>query len=338
MGLERNADVVRQVSYAPLLANVRGRTDWHGMIYFDTTRAFGTVSYYLWKLFGQNRPAYTVQTEVQGAAQKMTAISGAIGVGTWLTSSEFKDIRVEKGGEVVYASDFPKGAEGWRTDGGNWSVVEGAYRQGDAVTGLSFIGEESWSDYTLTLKARKLNGAEGFLIAFGGKGQDRYWWNVGGWGNTEHAIEFNQNPVGPSVPGSVETGRWYDLKVELRGARIRCYMDGKLVHDESVPAMERVFAIAGRDESGHDLAIKVINASSEPVSATLNIRGIGRVAPDAEATVLTSARASDNNSMENPAKIVPITTPARIDSPKFTREFPAYSFTLLKLKTERERQ
>jgi len=37
--------------------------------------------------------------------------------------------------------------------------------------------------------------------------------------------------------------------------------------------------------------------------------------------------------MDNPAKIVPVTMPARIDGPKFTREFPAYSFTLLKLKT-----
>jgi len=53
MGCERNADAVQMVSYAPLLAHVDGRTwDWHGMIYHDGTRVFGTVSYYLWKLFG----------------------------------------------------------------------------------------------------------------------------------------------------------------------------------------------------------------------------------------------------------------------------------------------
>src|SRR6185312_8577611 len=63
MGCERHADVVRMVSSAPLLANVDGRTEltgapppWHAMIYFDGTRVFGTASYYLWKLFGQNRP------------------------------------------------------------------------------------------------------------------------------------------------------------------------------------------------------------------------------------------------------------------------------------------
>jgi alpha-L-arabinofuranosidase len=222
MGLERNADVVRQVSYAPLLANVRGRTDWHGMIYFDSTRAFGTVSYYLWKLFGRNRPDCTLATDVRMASSQPPAISGAIGLGTWETSSEFKDIRVEKNGQLLYASDFAKEAEGWKPEGGKWSVIDGAYRQAATAVGLSYFGDENWSDYTLTLKARKLRGAEGFLVCFGRKGQDKYWWNVGGWGNTEHAIEFNQNPVGPRIAGSVEPNRWYDLKVEVSGPLIRC--------------------------------------------------------------------------------------------------------------------
>ena len=40
MGLERDADVVKMVSYAPLLANVSGRTGWHGMIYFDSLHSY----------------------------------------------------------------------------------------------------------------------------------------------------------------------------------------------------------------------------------------------------------------------------------------------------------
>ena len=273
MGLERNADVVRQVSYAPLLANVRGRTDWHGMIYFDTTRAFGTVSYYLWKLFAENRPTFTVKTEVQVASEKPLSIAGGIGVGTWNTSAEYKDIRVEKNGQELYASDFTKDASGWKTDGGNWSVVDGAYRQSDQVTGLSFFGDESWSDYTLTLKARKLRGAEGFLAAFGRKGEERNWWNIGGWGNTEHAIEFNQNSLGRHVPGSVQPDHWYDIQIELRDRRIRCYLDGKLIHDEMVTPPNRFFASAGRDEASGDLVLKAINAGSEPINTSVNIDG-----------------------------------------------------------------
>jgi len=101
MGAERNADVVRMVSYAALLALVSGRSGWHGMIYFDSHRAYGTASYHLWKLFGLNRPSCTVQTDVESTSGKQPAIAGAIGVGTWDTAAEFKDIRVEKGGETL---------------------------------------------------------------------------------------------------------------------------------------------------------------------------------------------------------------------------------------------
>ena len=331
MGLERNGDVVQQVSYAPLLANVRGRTDWHGMIYFDTTRCFGTASYYLWKLFAENRPAFTVATDVLLEAAAPPKISGGIGVGTWETSAEYKDIRVEKNGQVLYESDFSKAAGGWETDGGSWAVVDGAYRQNERAVGLSFFGDNNWDDYTLTLKAKKLSGAEGFLICFGRKNQERNWWNIGGWGNTENAIEFNQSSLGRHIPGSIETGRWYDVKVELNGSRIRCYLDGKLIHDETVSTPERFFALAGKDEPSGDLVLKAINAGTEPIIATVNINGMSRLPAEAQLAVLKSERGTDNNSLDNPKRIVPATTSLSIPGNTFTSEFPPLSFTIIRL-------
>jgi alpha-L-arabinofuranosidase len=334
MGLERNADVVKMVSYAPLLANVSGRTDWHGMIYFDSTRVFGTVSYYLWKLFGENRPDYTVQTDVVRHTDKAPAITGAIGVGTWNTAAEFKDIRVEQDGQALYISDFAKSSAGWQPDGGRWSVADGAYQQGADAEALSYFGDERWHDYTLTLKARKLHGAEGFLIAFGHQGGDKYWWNIGGWGNHEHAIEFNQTAVGGHVPGSIQPGRWYDIKVEIRDRHIRCYLDGELIHDVMAPVVEHFFAEAGRDETTGDLIIKAINVSPNPVNATVNVSGLVGFAPPAQLTVLTSARLADNNSLADPAKVAPVTTRLTISDLKFVHDFPANSLTVLRLKTK----
>jgi alpha-L-arabinofuranosidase len=351
MGVERNADVVRMVSYAPLLANVHGRTElagapppWHGMIYFDSSRVFGTVSYHLWKLFGENRPSRTVKTDVTFPGDAAFKLTGQIGVGTWDTSAEFKDVRVEKDGQVLYSSDFSQNTEGWRPAGGRrggtaqWIVGDGAYRQGQAGRASSYNGDESWSDYTLTLKARKLSGGEGFLIMFGRKAGDMYWWNLGGWGNSRHGIEHSvqgaQTPIGPSVEGRIETDRWYDLKVELTGARIRCYLDGKLIHDETAQPEATLFANAGRDDAANELVLKVINTSTEPYNATLNLSGLNRVASEAQVTVLTSARGSDNNSLENPVAVVPSTTRAKIAGAKFDYEFPAQSLTVLRLKTQ----
>jgi alpha-L-arabinofuranosidase len=331
MGLEHNADVVKMVSYAPLLANVKGRTDWHGMIYFDTTRSFGTVSYYLWKLFAENRPTYTVATDVKTAAVKQAPLVGAIGLGTWNTAVEFKDVKVEKDGRVLYESDFQKGAEGWQPDGGRWSVVDGVYRQSDPVVGLSFFGDESWSDYTLTVKARKLRGAEGFLVCFARKNGERNWWNVGGWGNQEHAIEFNQNSLGRHVPGSIETNRWYDVRVELKDQHIRCSLDGKVIHDELVRNPERFFASAGRDDSTGEWVLKAINAQADPVLADIAMEGASLASTDANVLVLKSERGTDNNSLDQPGRIVPQHQTAAISGPGFSHEFPPYSLTVMRI-------
>jgi alpha-L-arabinofuranosidase len=334
MGCERNSDAVTMVSYAPLLAHVDGRTwDWHGMIYHDGTRVFGTASYYLWKLFGVNRPSHTVRTDVKLEGTAPAAIAGAIGVGTWNTSAEFKDIRVEKDGKVLYASDFAGGTVGWKEDGGQWTIAEGAYRQGREAVGLSYFGDESWSDYTLTLKARKIRGPEGFLVVFGRKDQSKFWWNVGGWGNSQHAIEFNQSPVDRNVRGRIETDRWYDLKVELAGNRIRCYLDGALVHDATAPATDHFYATAGRDEATGDLVVKAINTAAEPVAATLALRGLDSIEADATVTVLTSTSLSDNNSLDEPTRVAPSESRIRTAGGDFAHQFPARSLTVLRIKT-----
>ena len=340
MGAERNADVVRMVSYAPLLANVHGRTElagapppWHGMIYFDSSRVCGTVSYYLWQLLGLNRPTFTLATDVTVDSGEPAAITGSIGVGTWQTGAEFKDISVEKDGKELYASDFTKGSDGWTNESGSWSVTNGVYRQKNPMVGLSYFGDESWSDYTVNLKARKLRGDEGFLVIFGRKGRDKYWWNVGGWGNTEHAIEFNQNTVGRHIEGSVELNRWYAVRVELKGRRIRCFLDGQLIHDELAPVPRNFFALGGRDEDTGDISIKVANVSPQPVQATLRFTSQDHFAGSLQETVLTSTHLTDNNSLDNPTRVVPRSTSANVDSPQLIREFPPNSFTLLKLKT-----
>ena len=334
MGAERNSDVIKMVSYAPLLAHVKGRSGWHGMIYFDSQRSFGTVSYYLWKLFGLNRPDATVKTEVEVSISKPPAISGAIGVGTWNTSAEFKDIRIEKEGQLLSSVDFSKGAEGWKTEDGKWSVLDGAYRQSDNAVGLSFFGDDNWSNYTLTLKARKLAGDEGFLIAFGHKGEDKTWWNIGGWGNHEHAIEFKRNQLGRRVPGTIEINRWYDVKVELNDRRIRCYLDGKLIHDETASDTKAFHAMAGRNESNGEIILKAINIGSEPITTTLDIQGVSALEPQATLSVIHSDRLQDNNSLDQPTQIVPVEKTISIPDKKFTHEFPPYSFTLLKLKSK----
>lgn len=341
MGCEQNADVVSMVSYAPLLAHVEGRTEltgapppWHAMVYFDGTRVFGTASYYLWKLFGANRPDYSVQTVISFPDAKPVEVTGQIGLGTWADRAEFKDVRVEQNGRVLYASDFNTNAAGWNAAGGRWSVENGVYRQSRQGQGFSYFADDTWTDYTLSLKARNVGGAEGFLIVFGRQGADRLWWNLGGWGNTRHALEHNQTLVGAPVSGKIERNRWYDIKVELSGARIRCYLDGELIHDAVLPREQKLFAVAGRDVESRDLILKAINLGNETIPAEWSISGVDSVSGTGQLTVLTSASLSDNNSLDDPRMVVPEERILSGVNEEFAHEFPPHSLTVLRMKIE----
>ncbi len=329
LGCERNGDVVRQVSYAPLLAHVEGRSGWHGMIYHDSTRVFGTASYHLWKMLGTNVPTASLPTRVAYAPGDEKPISGRIGLGTWDTSAEFADIRVERGGAAL---PLPAPGAGWRTEGGQWTGADGVYRQAVVGTGFAYAGDEGWSDTTLSLRARKLGGAEGFLIAFGHAGADQYWWNIGGWDNKEHGIEFNRTPVGRRVPGSIETGRWYDIRIELAGRRIRCYLDGKLIHDETAPSLSRFFAEAGRDSVRGEVVVKAINTGDRPLRADIDLRGVAPVGSTARVETLTSGNLTDNNSFEAPLKVSPRVSTVPVSGPRFAYTFAPRSLTLLRVK------
>ena len=54
-GLERNADMVRMSSYAPLFAHVDAWQWSPNLIWFDNLESFGTPSYYVQQLFASNR-------------------------------------------------------------------------------------------------------------------------------------------------------------------------------------------------------------------------------------------------------------------------------------------
>jgi hypothetical protein len=160
------------------------------------------------------------------------AIRGMVGVGAWRTEAEFKDFRVTRGEETLLEADFARGLDGWTTRRGAWSVADGALRQTALEEDARAIaGSSDWSDYTISVQARKLGGHEGFLIFFGlpsAGSTVKSFWNLGGWENTGHNFE-SPGVISQRVGGRIETGRWYDIRLEVRGTTVRGYLDGRLV-------------------------------------------------------------------------------------------------------------
>jgi alpha-L-arabinofuranosidase len=338
MSAEKNTDLVKMVSYAPLLENVNKR-DWEvNMIHFDSSRAFARATYYAQQLFARERPDVNLATTVRLDAVPPRPISGRVGVGTWNTAAEFADLRVERDGRRVYQSDFVAGAAGWapvtgRGQGGRgtWSTVDGAYRQSGEVVAFSYVGDENWDNVTISLRARKISGAEGFLVLAGLADGRRVQWNIGGWNNRQSAIQAGDAIIGRAVQGGIETGRWYDLRVEVRDRTVRGYIDGKLLNEETLPRVDTVLGIAGRDERTGEIVLKVVNTGPQPASLSIDVTG-GTAPATARATVLTSGNPTDENSFESPRRIAPSTMKLSSVGRPFTYVFPAYSLSIIRMR------
>lgn len=361
-GLERNSDVVVMSSYAPLFGHEEGWQWRPNLIWMDNLRVAPTPNYHVQRLFNLNRGDVVLPVQLTDKRPAAPA-AGRFGLSTYNTAAEFKDIKVTRAGELLFVSDIRDSALAERpwmirrshdgdptplfagdpsvpplsTNGGQWTIGNGVWRQTD-VKGVAklFAGNPSWSDYTVDLKARKLSGSEGFIVIFrNGAGGSALQWNLGGWGNKQHGLQSDvagKESIIAQVPGSIETNRWYDIRIELKGTLVNGYLDGRLVQTATIPVPDipRLFATASRDEKASQILLKVVNPTSEPADAALRLSGIGALASTAQATVMTGGP-DDINTMDKPAAVAPVTSKLEGIGSEFQHTFPPYSLTILRM-------
>jgi alpha-N-arabinofuranosidase len=133
-------------------------------------------------------------------------------------------------GELVWNRSFELSGSG----GAVWSIEGSELVQSSLATDVHMeFGDTAWTDYELTLQARKDGGSEGFLVIFRAPDNDNlYWLNLGGWNNTQHAIEKEVNgsrSVLASTAGSINTDQWYDIRIRCEGNNFRAWLDDDLI-------------------------------------------------------------------------------------------------------------
>ncbi|MFI7292503.1 alpha-L-arabinofuranosidase C-terminal domain-containing protein [Streptomyces sp. NPDC050121] len=337
-GLERNADVVKLASYAPLFANedyVQWRPD---LVWFNNHASWNSSNYEVQKLFMTNVGDRVVPSTATGTPSLQGPITGAVGLSTWATSAAYDDVEVAAAdGTPLLSDDFSGDASKWtHTGGGSWSLQDGQYVQTDTAAENTMVsaGDPSWHDYDLHVKATKKSGKEGFLVAFGVKDTGNYyWWNLGGWNNTQSAVEQavdGGKSTLISKAGSVETGRAYDVDVKVRGRQVTLYLDGQewgsFTDDKPAEPFRQVVT---KDKKTGDLIVKVVNAQSTDARTAIDLGG-AKVA--SKAGVTTLAAAPDAVNTETATPVAPVTSTFTGVSGRFTYTFPANSITFLRIK------
>lgn len=341
-GVERNADKVQLVSYAPLLENADGHGRNH-LIVLKNDSVYGRTNYHILKMFSENRPDVNLKTQVLPAeTQPVFQTQGIVGIGTCNTVAEFKDFKVTQDGKTFYSTDWNDLASAWTASQGEWKVDNGVLKQ-SKVEGDSYLwlnGKEL-GDCTIELKARKIEGREGFRIFFGSKGEEQYYMaDIGS--HTNESVIFGERNAAGNVSlfdyrnsTSVHTDHWYDVRVEVKGNRWKCYLDNQLEYEYTYQPVIRHYAVSGYDKATNEIVIKLVNGENTPWSTSINLANVKSVQPEGTQITLGSVNPNAENSFADPEKVVPVETKLKGLNSSFEMVCQPNSFTVLRVPCER---
>ncbi len=336
MGMERNSDVVKMTSYAPLFEN-ENRRDWPtNLIHINSSEVFGRASYYVQQMAAENRPTYNVfVSETTKVGEKKTYTAGTIAFGGFGSKFEYNDsvIITPDGKTMEVAADQFKAARG------EWSTADNVLSLVTAERGaLTMLPSFKNDRYTLKVKVRKPEGRASLSICFGmdEKGHNGYTANIGGWtGDMVTLQPMTNGRPGDFIgkPGNIKMNpaQWYDVELVITPEMTRFFIDGKEMVSGAPPIPTRQFCQAGYDELTGELVIKVVNGTEKSYKRCFDIAGANNVMPTGKVITLCGD-AEDENTFEQPTKIAPQTSLYGKFGKQFSYEFAPMSFTIMRIK------
>lgn len=339
-GMERNSDLVTMCSYAPLIENSNDRKWPVNLIWLKNNKVFGRSSYYVQKLFSENKPDVNIHLNLQlsGADLPKPKFQGLVGLGTSGTQAVFKNFSIKQEKEE-YSADYNNRQIEWEPESGHWRVESGNYLQGDLEPGrATFLRKKMMENCTIEVNALKSKGKDGLSIIFGGKNYRNYYQFAVGVDSNKYAaiqkIEGGSNGiiVSDSIPFKLEENKWYDLKVTITGDEAECFVNDKPVLKYKIKELEKRYAIAGFDETKNEIVIKVVNAEGTPMKTSLKLLNTGEVQSEGEAIILSANSKDEENTFRKPEKIYPENKKVKRISGEFKMEFKPFSLTVLRIK------
>lgn len=296
MGIEKNQDIVTLASYAPLFENVNYRAWYPDLIRFNNHQSLGIPTYYVWKMFGQNRGEYVVRSEDEGGR----VYRPRTGMASLKSNKELRFRNPIWNGEEAkithelmgHVQDTEDGRLLQLPDEEQLVITAGVEKEWDAALVRPFL----W----------KVNGGQCSLEEFG---------------------YMHDNKLTEDFAISVKPGEYHRFGYETDGKQICLYVDGELQKEISIPYGPAFVSVV--TDTKDEIIIKAVNFAGDvdPVSITLDCQVQG----DYTVTLLSGEK-GDENSFEEPEKVKNITVNMHGASSEFVYEAPPYSVSALRLK------
>lgn len=186
-GLERNADVVTNISYAPLLFKV-GSVSWdHDLIYFDEFNTAKSTNYYVQQMFANNYGTDLVETELASSEKDFSNYGSPVLGGSSAAGSIDKVTVYGKDNQVILEDDFNDASNpnGWAQFGsGSGFTISNGRLNFTGTSGINAVYlpkavEEKWKEFRIEVEGlTKTSGSGGFVVG-AGHGQQYYWFHIG---------------------------------------------------------------------------------------------------------------------------------------------------------------
>jgi alpha-N-arabinofuranosidase len=119
-----------------------------------------------------------------------------------------------------------------------------------------------------------------------------------------------------------------NIPTQTRPATKKDSADKKM--PQPIPAM---FYVATKDTKTGKIFLKVVNATGKPQQVDIELNGATKFAPEGTIVVIKGDKPEDTNTIDDPEKIVPVTSPVKGLGKKFTRTFDPYSVSVLQINT-----
>ncbi|MBP1755937.1 MAG: Alpha-L-arabinofuranosidase [Firmicutes bacterium] len=321
-GVEKNQDIVTMTSYAPLLENVNYQAWYPNLLRFNHTKCYGIPSYYVWKLFGNHRGEYIVETgeetgRIHRPVKGMASLLGAAGIeyrfahwnGAKAEVSHELMGRVKESSRIctVKKPDEEQRAESTRYYNvnpeeifvifGEEEVVSGTFeieikaeRDREIILGIfsSRIPKEVYiSDETHPPKEWNPDKVRPFLWRLK-DGRSSLWEKE----FPEHLRLDKEKAV------KLKEGEFNHFRYTTDGKKLSLFVNGELVHDIEVPSFQALNSVVS--DSDTEVIIKLVNMADQVDEVSLELDC--EVCEEYKAYILTGDKTAEN-SFKNPDRV-----------------------------------